>query len=949
MFNNVDGKLSVIVPVYGTEKYLKQCLDSIVNQTYSNLEIIIVNDCTLDNSQAIIDGYVRSDSRVKSITNSKNLGLYATRLEGVKVATGDFIAFVDSDDFISVDWFRRLIERQIKTNADIVIGQHVLYMEETKQYKFEPSNQVEFEYLNGDKLRNVFFENLGLRYAWHVVWNRIYKASFWKDNIEFFKVSTRINLWEDIVFSSLIFTKIDSIASVDFVGYFYRKNQESITATESNLNSRNKIKRDLSVELKCKLEEKYHRYIDTFLKRDHDSGRFLSQLDFNLQYENLINLVNSNDFEVISFDIFDTLIQRPLYQPSDLFQILSNKYIELSGDSVLDFAVVRERSEFNARKTSKEQEITLEEIYLDIYTNYRIDKQILEDLKIYETELELSICTPRRSMLEIYKLARLRNKKIIFTSDMYLSKDIIKQILIKNDYDVYDELFLSSEIKLTKHTGDIYKHLLTKYPYPASRVLHIGDNYHSDFTMAKKSGIKTFLYPRAIDVFMDCYDGINTFKHYQHITEFIKLHLGTRCMLATVAIKFFDNPFTVTSIDSNIGRNPYWLGYYQLGIFMLGLANWLHEESEDKSQINFIARDGYLAKQIYDILGKYVYPDAPKSNYLELSRSVLYRAVSLDTHSLLKVCSRHFNNVRLPYQTLVQMFGNSGQVLTKTKISNYDDNYQLANQLFDIEKKTPSLFDSNKRLSDNIKMYLENQVVGENACFFDVGYARRSHMILFNLCPNIKQGFFIQEDGHHVNRYHSHFSIKSFLPSTTYNWMALKSSELEYLISDYRVGTVIDFREENGNVFPIYKDIDNSILIEVELAHLGALDFANDFVNGFAGCWKAINFNYVNCGYFLQQFINTTTYFDSLYFKNNKFDDEFSGIANNTAQDIFKVGFSSQEPSSDLLKKLLVRFKELPRKRKIILLGRIISQQLGIFNIAHPIYMRFKRILSKLK
>lgn len=946
---NLNKKISVIVPVYGTEKYLKQCIDSIVNQTYSNLEIIIVNDCTLDNSQAIIDGYVRSDSRVKSITNSKNLGLYATRLEGVKVATGDFIAFVDSDDFISVDWFRRLIERQIKTNADIVIGQHVLYMEETKQYKFEPSNQVEFEYLNGDKLRNVFFENLGLRYAWHVVWNRIYKASFWKDNIEFFKVSTRINLWEDIVFSSLIFTKIDSIASVDFVGYFYRKNQESITATESNLNSRNKIKRDLSVELKCKLEEKYHRYIDTFLKRDHDSGRFLSQLDFNLQYENLINLVNSNDFEVISFDIFDTLIQRPLYQPSDLFQILSNKYIELSGDSVLDFAVVRERSEFNARKTSKEQEITLEEIYLDIYTNYKVDENILEQLKNYETELELSICTPRYSMFEIYKLARLKNKKIFFTSDMYLSRVTIQQILNKNGYDFCDELFLSSEVKLTKHTGDIYKHILANYQCSANQVLHIGDNYHADYDMARKSGVNTFLFPKAIDVFMGWYDDANTFKHYQHITEFIRLHLGTRCMLATVAIKLFDNPFTVTVQDSNIGRNPYWLGYYQLGIFMLGLANWLHEESKNKSQINFIARDGYLAKQVYDILGNNIYTDAPKSNYLELSRSVLYRSVALDTHSFLRVCSRHFDNIRLPNEALSQMFGESGKVLEQAKISNYDDNYKLAERLFKIENNTPTLFDSNKQLAKNIKVYLDNQVIGDDACFFDVGYARRSHMILFNLCSNIKQGFFIQEDNHQVNRYYNHFSIKSFLPSVTYNWMALKSSELEYLISDYRVGTVVDFKEDNGKIYPVYKNIDASVLVEVELAHLGALDFANDFVKYFGGCWSAINFNYVNCGYFLQQFINTTTYFDSLYFKNNKFDDEFSGIANNTAQDIFKVGFSSQEPSADLLKKLVIRFKQMPRKRKIILLGRVVSQQLGIYKTIYPMYMKFKRLLSRLK
>jgi hypothetical protein len=547
-------------------------------------------------------------------------------------------------------------------------------------------------------------------------------------------------------------------------------------------------------------------------------------------------------------------------------------------------------------------------------------------------------------MFEIYKLARLRNKKIFFTSDMYLSKEIIQQILNKNGYDFYDELFLSSDIKLTKHTGYIYKHILAQYNYSTNQVLHIGDNHHSDFTMAQKLGIQTFLFPKAIDIFMGWYDGINTFKHYQHITKFVNLHLGTRCMLATVAIKLFDNPFTVTYPDSNIGRNPYWLGYYQLG-----LANWLHEVAKGKSQINFIARDGYLAKKVYDILSRHIFSQAPESNYLELSRSVLYRSVALDVYSLLKVCSRHFDNIKLPYQVLLQMFGESSKVLDKIKIPNYDDNYQLAKHLGNLENNTPNLFDSNKQLANNIKVYLDNQVIGEDACFFDIGYARRSHMILFNLCPNIKQGFFIQEENNQVNRYHNHFSIKSFLPPVTYNWFSLKSSELEYLISDYRVGTVIDFREENGNIYPVYKNTDASILVEVELAHLGALDFATDFVKYFAGCWSAVNFNYVNCGYFLQQFMNHTTNFDSLYFKNNKFDDEFSGIQNNTARDIFKVEFSFQEPLSELLRKLLIRFKELPRKHKIILLGRLISKQLGIYNTIYPIYMKFNRVLSRFK
>ena len=113
----MDSKISVIVPVYGTEKYLRKCLDSIINQTYKNLEIIIVNDHSPDNSQSIIDEYVKKDSRIISIINKKNLGLYHTRLSGFDVATGDFVAFVDSDDYLSIDAYRVMLANQEKTES----------------------------------------------------------------------------------------------------------------------------------------------------------------------------------------------------------------------------------------------------------------------------------------------------------------------------------------------------------------------------------------------------------------------------------------------------------------------------------------------------------------------------------------------------------------------------------------------------------------------------------------------------------------------------------------------------------------------------------------------------------------------------------------------------------------------------------------------------------------
>ena len=96
-------KFSIIVPVYNVEKYLKRCLDSIQNQTYDNFEVIIVNDGSPDHSQEIIDEYVKHDDRFLSY-QKENGGLSDARNYGVKYATGDYLLFVDSDDYVSSDY-----------------------------------------------------------------------------------------------------------------------------------------------------------------------------------------------------------------------------------------------------------------------------------------------------------------------------------------------------------------------------------------------------------------------------------------------------------------------------------------------------------------------------------------------------------------------------------------------------------------------------------------------------------------------------------------------------------------------------------------------------------------------------------------------------------------------------------------------------------------------------
>jgi glycosyltransferase involved in cell wall biosynthesis len=115
-------KVSVIVPVYNVEPYLRRCLDSLINQTLKDIEIICINDCSPDNSLAILKEYAAKDNRVKIINFRKNKGVGIARNTGIKAAKGKYMGFVDSDDYVDLDYYEKLYKKAIVQTADVVIG-----------------------------------------------------------------------------------------------------------------------------------------------------------------------------------------------------------------------------------------------------------------------------------------------------------------------------------------------------------------------------------------------------------------------------------------------------------------------------------------------------------------------------------------------------------------------------------------------------------------------------------------------------------------------------------------------------------------------------------------------------------------------------------------------------------------------------------------------------------
>ena len=215
------SKVSVIIPVYNTEKYLKKCLNSIINQTLKDIEIIIVNDGSTDNSLNICNEFVKKDERIKLI-NKENEGLSAARNTGLKLATGEYIGFVDSDDWLSLDFYEKLYENASQNDADIAYGDIV--RKSNKIHKLR-RNLTEIAVFtdNLDKIYNIKNLSLGC------VWDKIYRKSLLdNNNLEFEKGV----YYEDGRFLVQAIYYANKIVSVPNIYYYYFINPKSIVKSQ---------------------------------------------------------------------------------------------------------------------------------------------------------------------------------------------------------------------------------------------------------------------------------------------------------------------------------------------------------------------------------------------------------------------------------------------------------------------------------------------------------------------------------------------------------------------------------------------------------------------------------------------------------------------------------------------------------------------------------------------
>lgn len=251
-------KVSIIVPVYNAEKYLQKCVDSILSQTLTDLEVILVDDGSADSSPGICDGYAERDKRVKAI-HQKNSGAAAARNHGMSIAQGKYIAFVDSDDWIDADMYKRMVDTAEANDCDLVICDCLKESDGGSQLY---THDLPAGFYDRERMYSVYFPQLlmpdTMEYPVTISnWLLLIRREVISANEIIFPEGMRFS--EDLLFGSEVGYFVQSMTYLkEYAPYHYRQNPYSVTHTAY------KDKWPLLRELWCRINENFSK------KQDYD-------------------------------------------------------------------------------------------------------------------------------------------------------------------------------------------------------------------------------------------------------------------------------------------------------------------------------------------------------------------------------------------------------------------------------------------------------------------------------------------------------------------------------------------------------------------------------------------------------------------------------------------------------------------------------------------------------
>lgn len=360
-----------------------------------------------------------------------------------------------------------------------------------------------------------------------------------------------------------------------------------------------------------------------------------SRLDeWNRSWSDLKKAIEVHD--VISFDVFDTLLGRYVLRPADVFSLVERD-LQGSHEGPVPFERLRIQAEQDCGYAA-----ALEDIYSRLQQS-GVPQEICREWCARELDWERKVIFPRRKMVEAFCYARSLGKVVFLTSDMYLSKQHIAEMLNRCGIFGYEDLLVSCEEKAEKSDGKLYEKLLKRTGVrERNRILHIGDNRFSDGEMARQMGLDTWRIWSGYDLL--------SASSFQAFLVKARPGLGIRLAMGLLCAKLFEDPFALHETRGRVVfEQPEQLGYCFLGPWSLGFMQWASEQvrSLGIKQFLYPARDGFLFWRIGQIMQGHGYMEGTDQRYIKASRlAVSTAAISSkeDVMQLVKIRESYLRN-----------------------------------------------------------------------------------------------------------------------------------------------------------------------------------------------------------------------------------------------------------------------------------------------------------------
>jgi len=463
-----------------------------------------------------------------------------------------------------------------------------------------------------------------------------------------------------------------------------------------------------------------------------------------------------------------------------------------------------------------------------------------------EQETEIEFCQPRRSGVQLYRLAKAMGRRVVLTSDMYLDSRTIAAMLNKCGVEDWDAFFLSNEQNALKWNGGLYRRMLDALQSAPETVLHIGDNWENDFIQPRKLGMHAMHHPRAMDVMTDRQRtqlgalGLQTAASFGG-EKSLQTALSFRCMQALTADRFFDNGFAPTDPEAFFGSSPALLGYYAVGGHVLSLAQWLlrRAKADGVRRLVFLARDGWLVKQAVDLL--LTEEDGIETDYQPASRRCLLPALTVNPSDFYAL------PVNTPAYSVVKLL----HLLDFCTAERPEGELRRETEAAGFEWDTP--FPGRYRYLEFIRWYLDNlydgvrhqkaynllreyyePILAEDTACFDMGYSGRLQAALNQLACRSVPVYFVhhdEKDCPRLERSHE-FEARCFYGLKP----GMSGAFREFLLSSDEA-PCLGFRRVNGVVEPVYGRSEYNMAARFLIRDVqdNALRFVRDYTARFAG------------------------------------------------------------------------------------------------------------------